>query len=133
MLVGVSGFLGVLMASMVVCAASCGRPDRPDIRLFTGGKVEIGYRRDGDPYRRLTFDKVDRPDQIRVGPPTRRLIELAIMMPDGTVERVDEPTLRRIEMENVQIRIFDNRVEYAEPEDYDWLHDLMPDLAAEPL
>lgn len=104
--------LGALIAPLAACESS----RSTDIRVFTGRRVEIGYREDGSAYRRITFDRCDRPDQIRLGSPTDQLLELAFMLPDGSVEEVDQPTLRRIERDEVQIRIFEDRVEYAEPD-----------------
>lgn len=99
---------GVLAVLLAACEVSRGA----DIRLFTGGRVEMGFRRDGAVYRRITFERCERPDQIRLGAPTDRLVEFAVMLPDGSIETADEPTLRRIERDEVQIRIFDDRVEY---------------------
>ncbi|MBK0398765.1 hypothetical protein H0I76_06165 [Limibaculum sp. M0105] len=105
--------LGALLAPLAACEASKGT----DIRVFTGRRIEIGYREDGSPYRRITFDRCERPDQIRLGSPTGHLLELAFMLPDGSIEEVDEPTLRLIERDAVQIRIFDNRVEVVDPDE----------------
>lgn len=93
--------------------AGCASPNGTDIRLFTGRRVELGYRADRSAYRRITFDRCERPDQIKLGAPTQQLLELAVMLPDGSVERADPPTLRRVERDEVQIRIFDDRVEYV--------------------
>lgn len=103
--------------------AGCASGYGTDIRVFTGRRVELGYRQDGSAYRRITFDRCSRPDQVHLGSPTAQLLEVAVMLPDGTVERADPPTLRRIERDEVQIRIFEDRVDYVAPDTP------MPDLA----
>lgn len=101
--------------ALVAIVSGCAVPGEPAVRFFTGGKVELGYRRDGDVYRRITFEKCDRPDQVSLGSPTKRLLELAVMLPSGRTEVADPATLRRLEDEDVEIRIFDDRLDYASP------------------